>query len=347
VYPDHWLMVHDVSFFHMSEGEVLVVDPLATSQATQYKGMMTASFIADFERGVRRKEHYVIETFFARGTRGGDRTDVVTIYDTANLAVQGEVVIPSKRMTGMPKPIASSLTPDERFLMVYNFTPAQSVSVVDLEKRSFVGEVPTPGCAFAVPTGQRSFFSICSNGTLRTVHLGADGAAAGTGQSDKLFDADADPVFEAAAVSNGVASFPTFQGRILPIDVNGETPLPGEAWWLTGEDERGWRPGGLRPIIADASGLGYILMHPEGAEGTHKNGGSEVWVLDLDKQKRLDRFELRSQGLALGTTGTGDGRLLAVTTAGMAVDIYRLPSGEFVHTLQVEAQTPFVTHGAN
>ena len=45
-YPDHWAMVHDFSFFHMFEGEVVVVDPLATTVADQYKGMMTASFIA-------------------------------------------------------------------------------------------------------------------------------------------------------------------------------------------------------------------------------------------------------------------------------------------------------------
>ena len=28
-YPEHWVMVHDFSFFHMLEGEIIVADPLA------------------------------------------------------------------------------------------------------------------------------------------------------------------------------------------------------------------------------------------------------------------------------------------------------------------------------
>ncbi len=346
-YPDHWMMVHDISFFHMSEGEVLVVDPLALTQPTQYKGMMTASFISAYQRGRIRGEHYVVETFTSRGTRGGERTDVVTIYDNAGLKVQGEVTIPSKRVTGMPKPIATGMSPDERLLMVYNFTPAQSVSIVDLETRSFVAEVPTPGCAFVVPTGQRSFFSICANGSLRTTHLDQAGKPAGSELTDKLFDADDDPVFEAFGLSDDVAHFPTFQGRVLPINVAAESPVAGEPWWLTQESERSWRPAGVRPVITDSSGIGYFLMQPDGAEGTHKNGGSEVWVFDMKSHQRKARLVLRNWGLTLGTSGRGANRLLAVTNDRMQVDIYRLPAGEFVHTLGIEAATPLVVHGAH
>ena len=53
-YPDHWMLVHDFSFFHMTEGEILVVDPLAESIGGQYKGMMTASFIATYKYGAQR-----------------------------------------------------------------------------------------------------------------------------------------------------------------------------------------------------------------------------------------------------------------------------------------------------
>ena len=44
-YPSHWVMVRDFSFFHMLEGKVLVIDPLAETLGDQYKGMMTSSFI--------------------------------------------------------------------------------------------------------------------------------------------------------------------------------------------------------------------------------------------------------------------------------------------------------------
>ena len=55
-YPDHWALVHDFSFFHMFEGEVLVIDPLGETAGDQYKGMMTASFIAGYERSSKRNE---------------------------------------------------------------------------------------------------------------------------------------------------------------------------------------------------------------------------------------------------------------------------------------------------
>ena len=346
-YPDQWLVVHDLTWFKFLESRMLLVDPLAPTAATQFKGMMGASTGGGYERSRKRGEHYVLETFWSRGTRGGERTDTVTIYDRQTLTVQGEVVIPPKRLSGMPKTIATGLTPDEKYLLVYNFMPAQSVSVVDLEARRFVTEIGTPGCGFVVPTGRRSFFGLCSNGTLRTVHLDEAGSAAGTETSPRFFDADEDPLFESAAIGGGLASFPTFQGRLVSMETGGETPVVGEPWWLSEPAERSWRPGGARPVAADAAGIVYVLMHPDGAEGTHKNGGSEVWVVDPRAKRRLARIVLRNGGLALGTTGRDGQRLLAVTNADLGIDIYRIPDGEFVHTLAVAADAPLVTYGVN
>jgi methylamine dehydrogenase heavy chain len=99
--------------------------------------------------------------------------------------------------------------------------------------------------------------------------------------------------------------------------------------------------------MADSSGLGYFLMHPDGAEGTHKNGGSEVWLFDLAEGKRLSRIVLKNWGIALGTSGTGDNQLMFVTNAELGVDVYRVPEGEFVQTLKVALATPFSIHGAH
>ena len=347
VYPDHWVLVHDFSFFHMFEGEVLVVDPLGESLGDQYKGMMTASFIAGFERNRARNEHYVIETFYSRGTRGGDRTDVVTIYDTATLAVIDEIEIPAKRISGMPKRMASGLLDEGRLLAIYNFTPAQSVTIVDLEKREFIAEVPTAGCSFVLPNGRRSFTSICSNGSLLTSHLNKRGEPTSTSKTEVLFDPDADPIFEAAAVTGEAAYFPTFAGRVLPIGTKGKSVKVGDTWWLTAEDERNWRPGGLNPVMVDAEGLGYFLMNPEGGEGTHKDGGAEVWVFDLAQGERVDRIELENWGISIGNSGKADQRYMYVTNTDMALDVYDLSAGgKYLRTLNTGAQTPFLVYGA-
>jgi hypothetical protein len=104
----------------------------------------------------------------------------------------------------------------------------------------------------------------------------------------------------------------------------------------------------MLPVTTDSAGLGYFLMNSAGAEGTQDDGGSEVWIFDLIERKRLGRIVLENWGLALGTSGSGDNRLLAVTAvgqAGLQVDIYRIPSGEFVHTLGITTMPPVYVYG--
>jgi methylamine dehydrogenase heavy chain len=87
-------------------------------------------------------------------------------------------------------------------------------------------------------------------------------------------------------------------------------------------------------------------MNPQGGEGSHKDGGAEVWAYDLAARQRTDRIVLKNWGVAIGTSGKGDGRLLYVTNAQMAIDVYTLADGEYLKTLNIGAATPFMHHGA-
>ena len=343
-YPAHWALVHDFSFFHMLEGKVAVVDPLAETAGEQFKGMMTASFISGFEHSAVRREHYVIESFFSRGGRGGERSEFVTVYDPATLLVAEEISIPNTRITGMPKRIATGLLGGDRFLAVYNFSPGQSVSIVDLESRSFVGEVSTPGCGFVIPNGERSFTSLCSNGALLTTNLDTNGQPSGSSSTNGVIDVQDDPVFEGAILEDGKGYLPTFQGRVVQLDLSGDEIRVDADWWLTNANERNWRPGGMKPMMSDATGAGYFLMNPEGGEGTHKDGGAEVWAYDLAAEQRTHRIELKNWGVSIGTSGDADAPLMFVTNAEMGVDVYRLPKGEYVHTLAPIGDTPFMVY---
>ena len=172
-YPAHWVLVHDGAFLHMSDGKVIVLDADATTQPAQYKGMINNAFMGQFAIAAKRRELLVAETFFARGQRG-ERTDVLTIYDQAKLAPVGEVVLPGgKRFSGMPERHGLQLIDDERLALVFNLTPATSVSVVDLEQRTLLGELPIPGCALIYPTGKRGFSSLCGDGAMLSLQLDA------------------------------------------------------------------------------------------------------------------------------------------------------------------------------
>ena len=345
-YPEHWLVVHDAAFFHMREGRYLFVDPHADTVGGQVRGLLSADFIAHYEQSAARGEHYVIESFFARGGRGGERTDVVTIYDATSLEVSGEVIIPPRKLSSMPERLATGLVAEDKLLVVYNFTPGQSLTVVDLEKREFVAEHGIAGCSLAIPTGDSGVTSLCGDGAFLTTTLSDGGASAASVRSEAVFADESDPMFEKAGITGGVAYFPTFKGDVLPVDVSGDVAMPGERWPLANAEEKaaGWRPGGWQLVAADHLGRLYVLMNPNGADGSHKDGGGEVWVFDAAAKKRIMRIPLPKWGISVGVSNAEE-PLLVVTNGELGLETYSTATGEMVKTLAVSTQTPFIVRG--
>lgn len=345
-YPQHWLVVHDAAFFHMREGRYLFVDPHADTVGGQLRGLLSADFIAHYEQSAARGEHYVIESFFSRGGRGGERTDVVTIYDAESLEVSGEVIIPPRKLSSMPERLATGLVAEDKLLVVYNFTPGQSLTVVDLEKREFVAEHGVAGCSLAIPTGDSGVTSLCSDGAFLTTTLSDGGASAASVRSAAVFADESDPMFEKAGITGGVAYFPTFRGDVLPVDVSGDAAVPGERWPLASVEEKaaGWRPGGWQLVAADHLGRLYVLMNPNGADGSHKDGGGEVWVFDAAAKKRIMRIPLPKWGVSVGVSNA-EQPLLVVTNGELGLETYSTATGEMIKTLAVSTQTPFIVRG--
>ena len=329
-WPASWIIAADAAFFHMSDGKFIVLDAAADNPYARFKGFFNGGFIANFAQARTRPEIYIAETFRSRGLRG-ERTDVLTIIDKRSLAPVGEVIIPPKRSSNMPTAYNVQLVDDEKIALVYNFTPAQSISVVDVVARKFLAEIPTPGCALAFPMAGRAFASICSDASIMAVRLGADGQQLSSSRTRPFFDVENDPLMEKPALHDGVAYFPSFLGHVYPVDLNGTTPVVGEPWSLVGDEERGWRPGGLQLAASDASGRLYFLMHPDGAEGSHKDPGVEVWVFDSKSGRRLNRIALELPALSINVTR--DEKLLVATNVNLEIDVYDLASGEHQRTI--------------
>ena len=345
-WPAHWIIAQDGAFFHMLNGKFIVLDADSDDPAGRVKGMFDASFIAQFYQARSKPEMYVAESFYSRGNRG-ERTDVITVYDKSTLAPIDEVVIPAKRISGMPTNYHLQAVDGERFLLAYNFTPATSVSVVDIVNREFITEVPIPGCSLVYPMASRGFASLCTDGTMMGVQLDESGNQASTSRTDIFFDANNDPLMEKAAMIDGVAYFPSFLGRVVPVDLSGSEPEVGEAWSLVGDEAGGWRPGGLAVTATDAEGRMYVLMHPDGYEGSHKDPGTEVWVFDVERQQRVERIVLELPAISIGLT-RDDEPLLVTTNINLEIDVYDVGSGDLQRTLSgTGAQTPFLLHGAH
>ena len=146
----------------------------------EMKGLISlSSYTSGLEIDAVRKQFYAPEMYYTRGVHG-ERSDVVTIYDFDNLSPVGEVEIPKKTaVLGFRRHVG--MLSDGRHFLVFNMTPAQSVSVVDVEERSFVGEISTPGCAMIMPVEDNDFLMICGDGTLQGAQQGVFRGARGPG----------------------------------------------------------------------------------------------------------------------------------------------------------------------
>jgi len=285
---------------------------------------------------------YSPETYFARGTRG-KRTDVVTLYDTATLTVAGEIAIPPKRSSNLPMIANAEMTDDDRYLLIYNFNPAQSVTVVDMKLRKFIREVETPGCALVYPTGPRSFFSVCGDGSLSLVELDDSGAAQQK-RTQPMFDMAGDPVTEKAVRIGPVWYFVSFAGRIYPLAAGPQQAVMGPTWWLTSDTERktGWRPGGLQQLAVNPqkSRL-YAIMHRGGLE-THKDPGKDVWVFDLPTRQRVQQFALKNSATSIQLSSDAQPLLYSIFIENTDLDIYDAASGKLLRSVAHVGTTPTI-----
>jgi methylamine dehydrogenase heavy chain len=342
-YPQSFIFAHDANFDALLVGRVVLLDVAA--ETYNYKGALDAAQFASFTQSATRNELYVAETFYSRGTRGV-RTDMVTIYDKEHLKPIAEIALPGgKRGQMVSNRYTLQLVDNDRYLFLFNFTPAASVSMIDIASRTILSETPIPGCSLIYPTGKRGFSSLCSNGSMFTAQFDEKGQLTKQETIPSFFSVDDDPLFDKPVYLKGTAYFPSYQGQMQAIDLSGDTPKVAPAWSLLTDAERSenWRPGGWQIATVSPSGQIYVLMHRDGAEGSHKNGGSEVWVFDPSSKKRVKRIELKEWGVSIEVTG-GKNPYLVVTNGDMQLDVYAASSGKWLKMIGGAAAMPYNLH---
>ena len=342
-YPESLIFAHDANFDALLVGRVVLLD--VAPETHNYKGALDAAQFASFTQSATRNELYVAETFYSRGTRG-DRTDMITIYDKEHLKPIAEIALPGgKRGQMVSNRYTLQLVDNDRYLFLFNFTPAASVVMIDVASRTILSETPIPGCSLIYPTGKRGFSSLCSNGSMFAAQFDEKGQLTKQEKIPPFFNVDDDPLFDKPVYLKGTAYFPSYQGQMQAIDLTGDTPKVAPAWSLLTDAERSenWRPGGWQIATVSPSGQIYVLMHRDGAEGSHKNGGSEVWVFDPSSKKRVKRIELKEWGVSIEVTG-GKNPYLVVTNGDMQLDVYAASSGKWLKMIGGAAAMPFNLH---
>jgi methylamine dehydrogenase heavy chain len=336
----HWVWINDMNFDSLPDGKAYLVD----GDTGRMLGMLSTGY--SFNAVILPGHPGVIyspETYYSLGTRG-TRTDVVTVYDAVHLTPVAEIAIPPKRSSNLPMAAAAALTDDDRFLLIYNFTPAQSVTVVDTAARRLAGEIGIPGCALVYPTGPRSFFSICSDGSLLLTRLTDDGKAASRIHTARLFDPMKDLLTEKGVRLGDTWLFASFGGTMYPLRSTSHGIELGPTWPLfTPRELAGhWRTGGLQHLaLQRQTGRLYAIVHQGGLE-THKDPGERVWVYDVASHRKVQEIHLRHPATSIQISQDPRPLLFACSLDSETLDIYDGSSGRYLRSVPDLGATPTV-----
>jgi methylamine dehydrogenase heavy chain len=230
-----------------------------------------------------------------------------------DLTRKAEIDIPDKTAT-LSFRHHIGLLGDDRHLLVFNMTPAQSVTVVDVVDREFDGEISTPGCAIVMPVEQRAFLMICGDGTLQYLQLDENGKEAARSRTKPFFEVDTDPVFDKPVLTDRSWLLVTYHGRVFEVTVAAGKVEVSKPWSLLSEADAAdeWRPGGGQPFtVHRATGMLYALMH-QGGEDTHHEPGTEVWIYSLERRQRAGRMPLELKSAQILSSQQAQPRLYAL-----------------------------------
>ncbi len=328
---------------------------LMNADNADYLAHVSAGRMPTLDVAPNGEEIYVTSTVYEYLV-DGDRHDFVNVFDTTDYASQAKIELPTGKRALMGSLSRSTLLRDPRFLVIYNYTPATSISVVDIEKRKHVVDIDSPGCHLVYPTGQRGVSMLCGDGTFITYRFDANGKLASQDRSAAFFDPQTDHLKTNAAALGDTYYFVSYSGDVYPVDLSGESPRFQEPWPLVDKSKKKanfiqalftmgkagpWLPGGSQLATAhEGRNELYVIMHPifwSENTGDHDFPGPEVWVYDADSMERKRRLKMRGVAMSIVVTQDPEPLLLAfgadISTEALSLEIYDARSGKFLREM--------------
>jgi methylamine dehydrogenase heavy chain len=319
------LFVLDTAFPAAEAAKTYIID----GETGRLEGMFNQGYWPNFAISPDGSAVYAADTYFEKHTRG-KRQDFVVVRDARTLDVQKDIPLPNGRLLIVTKKYNFGVTPDGHYALSYNLAPRTAVSVVDLKLREYVGDIDIPGCGLIFPQSANQFTTLCADGSVATVTFDEKLKAA-TERVKKVFDAEKDPVFEHSGWDKHgrMLYLVSYSGTVIPLDLSGGSAQKRESWSLTSPTERtaGWLPGGWQVTHFHVpSRRLYVLMH-RGHEWTHKDSGTEVWVYDVQTQKRLQKLKLSKPAQSIAVS-QDDSPLLYTIVDGAEIITYDSSTGK-------------------
>jgi methylamine dehydrogenase heavy chain len=331
------LFVQDTAFPAAEAAKTYIID----GETGKLEGMFSQGYWPNFAISPDGSAVYSADTYFEKHTRG-KRQDYLVVRDARTLDVQKDIPLPNGRLLVVTKKYNFGVTPDGRYGLSYNLAPRTAVSVVDLKLREYVGDIDIPGCGLIFPQSPNQFTTLCADGSVATVTFD-EKLKATTERVKKVFDSEKDPVFEHSGWDkhDQMLYLVSYSGSVIPLDLSGAAAKKQASWKLTAPAEMaaGWRPGGwqVTHFHVPSKHL-YVLMH-RGHEWTHKDSGTEVWVYDVQTQKRVQKLKLSKPAQSIAVS-QDDSPLLYTIVAGAEIITYDSSTGRVRSALQTIGFSP-------
>ncbi|MEM1186954.1 MAG: amine dehydrogenase large subunit [Pseudomonadota bacterium] len=333
----------DAHWFSVKSGDTAY---LVDGDAGEVRGTLTLSrFSPALEPDIGRQRIYSYGSFYSRN-HYGDRTDVVLEFDLESTIPVREVEIPPKS-AGIGHAGMIGLVED-RFVGVWNITPAMSVSLVDTESQSFVGEISTPGCAGVYPV-ENGFLMACADGRVQYIGLDEEGRETARRRSEAFFTVDADPVFDYAVPGDKGWLFLSLEGLVFEASVEGGEVVVSEPWSINPPDVEGatdlnnvpiepnddWRIGGRQAFAYNAANrLLVTLMHEGGGQESFEDVGTQIWAFSMNTGRRAYVLELEADVSAGSLELTSDeAPLLLISTDADELLVYDALNSRQLHAI--------------
>jgi methylamine dehydrogenase heavy chain len=293
---EHWFSARGGEIAYIIDGDT------GTVQSTLTLSMFSPALEPHLAAG----RIYSYGSFYTR-TFYGDRTDVVLVFDLESARPIKEIEIPPKS-AGIGHSGMIGLI-EERFIGVWNITPAMSVSVVDTSDDRFVGEISTPGCAGVYPV-DAGFLMACGDGRVQYIRLDSVGEEVDRLRSEPFFTVTDDPVFDYAVPTPEGWMFMSLEGHVYEVEVKDGAVQVSEPWSINPPDAEGatdlngvpieaddnWRIGGRQAFAYNAAtGLLVTLMHEGGGQETFEDPGTQVWGFSTKTRRRAYVIELNEE----------------------------------------------------
>lgn len=271
-----------------------------------------------------------VSTVFSRVARG-NRTDYVEVFDSETFQPVADIELPHEahRFLIGTYQWMNALTPDNKKVLYYQFSPAPAVGIVDLTEKKFERLIETPDCYHIFPVSPTVFYTNCRDGSLARVNF-ADGKSEIT--NTRVFHTEDELLINHPAFSlrSGRLVWPTYTGRIHQVDLGADDAKFREPIEALTEAERAdnWRPGGWQQTAYHRKLDRIYLLVDQRDQWRHKTASRFVVVLNAQTGERIKKIELGHEIDSINVSQDDDPLLYALSAGDQTLYIFNADSGE-------------------